>query len=289
MSLADAMGVQAEPEPEVVDGGFGAEQKLDNFLKASTKDHKETSAQGLRGPELQAQLLKRSDHIKEWRSRYFHLHDRRIYYFECEEDAQPVDGKTFHKGYIDLVGCAISDFEDEDENGSYFGFQVVEEYGLEGDGKGSGPDRGHQLRLCSAHKEQRDQWIDYIMEASRPTWLDEAETKGDPKYKVCMCCQKKFNLKTRKSHCRRCGGVMCKACTAAMELPTMQYEAPQKVCTQCTEGQYASRHIVKIPKAERGNKKPKAVDAAADAAGKVLGDGMKAMKGLGGRFGGGKK
>ena len=52
---------------------------------------------------LQSQLLKRSDHVKEWRSRYFHLHDRRIYYFECEDDAMPKDGKTFHKGYLDMV------------------------------------------------------------------------------------------------------------------------------------------------------------------------------------------
>ena len=35
-----------------------------------------------------------------------------------------------------------------------------------------------------------------------------------------------------------------------------------------------------------GNKKPKAVDAAADAAGKMMGEGMKAAKGL---FGGAKK
>ena len=35
-----------------------------------------------------------------------------------------------------------------------------------------------------------------------------------------------------------------------------------------------------------GNKKPKAVDAAADAAGKAFGEGMKAAKGL---FGGAKK
>jgi hypothetical protein len=312
-----------EPEPEPV-GGFSGGQKVDNFIKSKTKDHKETSPQGLRGPELQAQLLKRSDHIKEWRSRYFHLHDRRIYYFvsphaatacrlpaaharcsdgravlsaarrvagrqECEEDAKPVDGKTFHKGYIDLVGCSVSLFTDEDDNGSYYGFQVQEEYGLPGDGKGGDIDSGHKLRLCSAHEEQRDQWVEYIKEASRPTWLDEGDTKGDPKFKVCLCCQKKFNLKNRKSHCRRCGGVMCKACTAAMELPAMLYTEPQKVCLQCTEGQYASRHILKIPKSQRGNKKPKAVDAAADAAGKMMGEGVKALKGLGGRFGGGKK
>ena len=94
--------------------------------------------------------------------------------------------------------------------------------------------------------------VSYIKEASRPTWLDEGETKGDERYKLCQCCAKKFGLKTRKSHCRRCGGVMCKKCTDAMELPAMMYEGPQKVCRQCSEGQYASRHIEKIPKKDRG-------------------------------------
>ena len=60
-------------------------------------------------------------------------------------------------------------------------------------------------------------------------------------------------------------------------------------CGQITTIQYASRHITKIPKAERGNKKPRAVDAAADAAGKMVGEGVKALKGLGSKFGGGKK
>eukprot|EP01050_Picozoa_sp_SAG11_P019889 SAG11_NODE_3243_length_2587_cov_2.299035_2_plen_70_part_00 len=54
----------------------------------------------------QSQLLKRSDHVKEWRERWFHMHDRRIYYFECEEDARPVDGITYHKGYLDMVPLA---------------------------------------------------------------------------------------------------------------------------------------------------------------------------------------
>ena len=60
--------------------------------------------------------------------------------------------------------------------------------------------------------------VSYIKEASRPTWLDEGETKGDAKYKLCQCCEKKFGLKTRKSHCRRCGGVMCKSLIFLVQL-----------------------------------------------------------------------
>ena len=47
------MGAEPEPQGEVT---FSAEQKVDNFLKSKTKDHKETSPQGLSGPELQAQV-----------------------------------------------------------------------------------------------------------------------------------------------------------------------------------------------------------------------------------------
>ena len=49
------MGMGAEPEPQG-EVTFSAEQKVDNFLKSKTKDHKETSPQGLSGPELQAQV-----------------------------------------------------------------------------------------------------------------------------------------------------------------------------------------------------------------------------------------
>ena len=55
MSIGDAMGMGAEPEPQG-EVTFSAEQKVDNFLKSKTKDHKETSPQGLAGPELQAQV-----------------------------------------------------------------------------------------------------------------------------------------------------------------------------------------------------------------------------------------
>ena len=55
MSIGDAMGMGAEPEPQG-EVTFSAEQKVDNFLKSKTKDHKETSPQGLSGPELQAQV-----------------------------------------------------------------------------------------------------------------------------------------------------------------------------------------------------------------------------------------
>eukprot|EP01052_Picozoa_sp_SAG31_P036558 SAG31_NODE_4583_length_3118_cov_2.039086_5_plen_73_part_00 len=72
-----------------------------------------------------------------------------------------------------------------------------------------------------------------------------------------------------------------------MTLPALLYEDPQKCCTQCRDGAHASRHLEKVPLAQRRNKKPKAQDMAADAAMKAVGKGFKAIKGLG--LGGKKK
>ena len=74
------------------------------------------------------QLLKRSQHVKEWRSRYFILRNRKIYYYENEEEATPTQngGKAYHKGYIDLVGCGVETFEDVDDGGEPANLHVYE-------------------------------------------------------------------------------------------------------------------------------------------------------------------
>jgi hypothetical protein len=192
------------------------------------------------------------------------LKERKIFYFSSEEDSKPdADGKTWHKGYIDLVGCTVEAFEDSGSDLSvYYGFLVTEE-------APHPTDPTPPLRLCSAHEHQRDEWIETIKMASRPTWIDNK----DPRAAVCMVSGVKFGLKTRKSHCRyvcgtaaawlpssaalrsiwrgwcacvvgvvsRSGGVMCKAETVLMELPNMGYTEPQKCCTLCQQGAAASR------------------------------------------------
>ena len=39
----------------------------------------------------------------------------------------PVEGKTFHKGYLDMVGAQVSSFTDEESETTYYGFEVLEE------------------------------------------------------------------------------------------------------------------------------------------------------------------
>ena len=78
---------------------------------------------------------------------------------------------------------------------TYYGFLVTEE--VPAPVEPTAP-----LRLCSGTTSQRDEWVDTIQFASRPTWIADK----DPKAATCMVSGAKFGLTTRKSHCRRCGG-----------------------------------------------------------------------------------
>ena len=67
--------------------------------------------EGREGPTKAGELQKQSDHVKEWRSRWFCLHERRLYYYENQEEAPGdpsaagVEGQ--HKGWIDMTGAGI--------------------------------------------------------------------------------------------------------------------------------------------------------------------------------------
>lgn len=37
---------------------------------------------GRNGPSYRGELLKRSDHVREWRPRWFELKDRKLYYYD---------------------------------------------------------------------------------------------------------------------------------------------------------------------------------------------------------------
>jgi hypothetical protein len=56
----------------------------------------------------------------------------------------------------------------------------------------------------------------------------------DKSAKKCMRCLKKFNLSTRKHHCRSCGYVVCSDCSEHVAvLPNMGYNSPVRVCDAC--------------------------------------------------------
>ncbi|KAJ9467248.1 Vacuolar protein sorting-associated protein 27 [Diplonema papillatum] len=65
---------------------------------------------------------------------------------------------------------------------------------------------------------------------------------------ACLACQKTFGLTVRKHHCRACGGVFCKACSAKkIDLPNAKEEGPSRVCDACHAAELEKRKEIVIP------------------------------------------
>jgi hypothetical protein len=188
-----------------------------------------------------------------------------------------------HKGWLDLVGSRIELLPSEAMEGAstpgrvFYGFAISEEI--------QHPEQPMEtMRLYAPSEESREEWILALREAARPTWLweDDAESgmmrtvysglssrgKEDTRNAACVACRKNFGLFKRRSHCRRCGGVMCKQCTDRGDLRHLNYDVPQKVCQSCTSGESASRFVTKVPKSQRcsatkSSAQKKAMDKAA--------------------------
>mmetsp|Transcript_11975 Transcript_11975/g.23541 ORF Transcript_11975/g.23541 Transcript_11975/m.23541 type:complete len:195 (-) Transcript_11975:537-1121(-) len=60
----------------------------------------------------------------------------------------------------------------------------------------------------------------------RVAWIPNKKTKG------CMRCKRSFKMLVRRHHCRRCGFVVCGACSS-QKLPAPGYKRPQRVCNSC--------------------------------------------------------
>jgi len=61
-----------------------------------------------------------------------------------------------------------------------------------------------------------------------PKWMDDDSVNN------CLKCKSKFNLLTRKHHCRSCGKIYCADCTSNMiSLPQYGYIKPVRVCNEC--------------------------------------------------------
>ncbi len=241
---------------------------------------------GRAGPTMRGELLKRSDHIQEWRGRWFVLKNRRLWYYEQEADAKPTkyspDGLP--KGYFDTTGAKITLFEDNDDDGIFFGFELEEEYGIWTGGMEAG---GDKIRLCSSVVEARDEWVDRLKLARRPAWvLDDEKSifhkpaSERPKAaggKVASCevdmeTGEPFTFFNRKHHCRKCGGAFLATSCVKAALPDLDYPDPVWVCNPCHKGtKRSSRWIVKLPKSQRGAAgKAREIDRAADAVAETL-------------------
>jgi hypothetical protein len=62
---------------------------------------------------------------------------------------------------------------------------------------------------------------------------DGVEWQPNKSAKVCQQCEKKFSLKVRRHHCRRCGGIFCAACSAKSLAREGQVSEPLRACDTC--------------------------------------------------------
>jgi hypothetical protein len=229
--------------------------------------------QGRMGPTKAGDLHKQSEHVKEWRARWFVLHDRKFYYYNAEEEgpSDPTLAGTegLHKNYMDTTGMTVSAFEETDSQGKWFGLEVREEFGTRIGGE---VEDGQVQRLVTSVEAERDDWLTHLRYASRPKFTHP----DDPRAMDCMDSREKFSLLNGKQWCRACGGAFLKVNTVQKPLPELLYSEPVTVCRPCDTGtKRRSRWIAKIPKEQRSLKKKAAPAAATDA---VVGGAKRGMK-----------
>ena len=219
--------------------------------------------EGRAGPTHSGELHKMSEHIKEWRGRFFVLHNRKFYYYNTPEegpsDPSLAGTEGLHKNYIDTTGMTVTTFEETDKQGNWFGLQVEEEFGTRVGGE---EEKGQVQRLVTSLKDDRDEWVRLLRFASRPSFVHP----DDPRAVVCMESREKFGVMAGMNHCRACGGVFLKVNTTQQPLPELMYDEPVTICRPCESGaKKRSRWIAKVPKEQRSLKKKAAPAAATDA------------------------
>lgn len=80
----------------------------------------------------------------------------------------------------------------------------------------------------------------------RPVWIPDNQVTH------CVLCAMKFDLLTRKHHCRACGLIFCakvklissfdsQCCSKKVMLPELNYNKPESVCDSCFAAFYSSQ------------------------------------------------
>uniref|UniRef100_A0A671QDN9 Pleckstrin homology and FYVE domain containing 1 n=1 Tax=Sinocyclocheilus anshuiensis TaxID=1608454 RepID=A0A671QDN9_9TELE len=80
------------------------------------------------------------------------------------------------------------------------------------------------------------------------TWIPDMASA------ICMRCSKRFNIANRRHHCRRCGYIVCRACSKSRALIPNISSRPVRICRacvsmdsepdRCDEVNYAETHHV---------------------------------------------
>ncbi|KAJ9463574.1 Lateral signaling target protein 2-like protein [Diplonema papillatum] len=217
------------------------------FASTIPLERSDDPMEGLEGPTLQLEMYKKSDMIREWRSRFIAVQNRRLYYYEVPGDAQATAGKPLgaYKGWLDLTGAKIQPFEEEsEEDGLLYCVTVTEEYSSTGLGAERAEPAKYELGV--SEKETRDSLVHTLKYAARPRWVSDSYSGQ------CMESKRDFNFFERRHHCRRCGGLFLGDVMMEQTLPDLHYDTEVLVCVPCSTGtKRASRWMTKTPNSER--------------------------------------
>ncbi|XP_034382477.1 pleckstrin homology domain-containing family F member 1 [Cyclopterus lumpus] len=116
--------------------------------------------------------------------------------------------------------------------------------------------------VAAASSEEKRAWIEHIEDCRSSllrsgvcqtgsnfakTWIPDRDSS------VCMRCQEKFTVTQRRHHCRKCGFVVCGACSK--QRAVIRHIHPTKwlrVCTMCHSG-LATTEAQEGPRAQGGS------------------------------------
>lgn len=187
----------------------------------ASESHPETMADQ---PVLQrhtGMLQKESETLKTWNNRYAVLEKRVLSYWDTE--ALFRDGEQ-PRGRISLENTRVcmapaDDVEHPDS--------IMIETPVEA--KRMAAQRSQTRTYWQAPTaEDTAEWLRVLRIASREPWASNEVA-------VCALCPAAFDgMMTRKHHCRRCGRVVCEACSKYRQvMPDFGYVDAVRVCSEC--------------------------------------------------------
>ena len=145
---------------------------------------------------------------------------------EPQEDPGATAGTTVVPG-----GAADGVEVDDDDEYDSDDWDFDEEYWSDEDeddfGHGRRSLRGKVKSPAVLKKRKEKKKHKDIMEAGGVEWQPNKTSKN------CQLCDKKFTIKVRRHHCRRCGGIFCATCSAKSLAREGQTLEPMRACDTC--------------------------------------------------------
>ncbi|XP_067305996.1 pleckstrin homology domain-containing family F member 1 [Pseudorasbora parva] len=86
---------------------------------------------------------------------------------------------------------------------------------------------GHIEKCKALHVQTKGLPTDCVAEKFAATWIPDMASA------ICMRCSKRFSVAIRRHHCRRCGYIVCRACSKNRALLPNISSKPVRICQHC--------------------------------------------------------